>query len=114
MKLGWRAGGAEKEILWEGADMSRIHFITGTKVRNGVSRDTDLSTDLEAVRRKMKELGNVKLIIVDPLSSYIGVQTKMDPHSTRCTHGASPADRLHRTRKGRSYRNYAHEQESDG
>jgi len=73
----------KKRLRWEGADQSMIHFITGTRDRQGKSRPVDLSTDVEQVRRRMRELGNVKLIIVDPLSAYIGSSTKMDSHQDR-------------------------------
>jgi len=72
-----------KRLRWEEADQSMIHFITGTRDRQGKSRPVDLSTDVEQVRRRMRELGNVKLIIVDPLSAYIGSSTKMDSHQDR-------------------------------
>lgn len=69
-----------KRLRWEGADMSMIGFITGTKGRDGKSRGVDLSADVEKLRLKIRELGNVKLIIVDPLSSYVGLHKKMDSY----------------------------------
>jgi hypothetical protein len=73
----------KKRLRWEGADMSQIHFITGTKSHGGKGGPVDLSTDVEQARRKMKELGNVKLLIVDPLSAYVGRSTRMDSNKGR-------------------------------
>ena len=79
---GW-ADTCKKRLRWEGADQSRIHFLTGTKDRQGNTYPVDLSTDLKQVRQKMSELGDVKLIIVDPLSAYVGISAKMDSHQER-------------------------------
>ena len=73
----------KKRLRWEGAYENNIHFILGTRDKHGITRPVDLSTDLEKVKQKMVELGNVKLLIVDPLSAYVGVKRNMDANSER-------------------------------
>jgi hypothetical protein len=72
----------KRRLSWEEADQSKICFITGTGGRDEDSRDIDLSTDLDQVRATMRELGNVKLIIVDPLPFFVGSQSNMNSNST--------------------------------
>ena len=51
-------------------------------VRGGdKSRMFSLISDLDALRRKIKEIGAVKLIIIDPISAYLGV-SKIDSFRT--------------------------------
>ncbi|MCX5915049.1 MAG: AAA family ATPase [Deltaproteobacteria bacterium] len=73
----------KKRLRWEGASESNIHFILGTRDKRGITRPVDLSTDLEKIKQKMDELGNVRLLIVDPLSAYVGVKRNMDANSER-------------------------------
>jgi hypothetical protein len=71
-----------RRLRLEGADMSQVHFVKGMKHKDA-TRPVDLSTDLEKVRQRMRELGNVKLIIVDPLDAYIGLTRHFDTHKGR-------------------------------
>ena len=73
----------KKRLRWEGAYETNIHFVLGTRDKRGITRPVDLSTDLEKIKQKMDELGNVKLLIVDPLSAYVGVKRNMDANSER-------------------------------
>lgn len=54
-----------------GADQSKIHVIPAI-VRNasGVEHHPNLRDDVEAVRRKIQEIGDVRLLMVDPMASY--------------------------------------------
>jgi hypothetical protein len=61
-----------------GADLSRIHFIkmvsdTDEKTKQPRKRMFSLVTDLEKLRRKILEVGDVKAVIIDPVSAYLGV-----------------------------------------
>jgi hypothetical protein len=71
-----------RRLRLEGADMSQVHFVKGMKHKDAI-RPVDLSTDLEKVRQRMRELGNVKLIIVDPLDAYVGLTRHFDTHKGR-------------------------------
>ena len=77
------ASTCKKRLRWEGAHEKNIHFLIGTKDKLGNTYPVDLSTDLVMVRQKMAELGDVKLLIVDPLSAYVGISAKMDSHHDR-------------------------------
>jgi putative DNA primase/helicase len=53
---------------------------------DGKSRRTfDLSADLALLEQKIFEIGNVKLIIIDPISSYLG--SKVDSHVNAAVRG---------------------------
>lgn len=77
------ASTCKKRLHWEDAYDRNVHFLLGTKDKKGNTYPVDLSTDLDKVRQKMAELGDVKLLIVDPLSAYVGISAKMDSHNER-------------------------------
>ncbi|WP_298198565.1 AAA family ATPase [Novosphingobium sp.] len=55
-----------------GADISKVHIVQGV-ARDGQAVDHfQLDTDVAALRAKAKELGDVRLIIIDPPSAYLG------------------------------------------
>jgi AAA domain len=62
------------------ADTSKIHFLTGTKADDDVaSNETamfDISRDVPALRKFLKANQAVKVLIVDPLTAYLGSGTK--------------------------------------
>jgi putative DNA primase/helicase len=55
-----------------GADLDRVHIIKMVKQGDG-KRMFNLVTDLALLKAKIEEIGNVVLIIIDPMSSYLGV-----------------------------------------
>jgi hypothetical protein len=55
-----------------GADRSRIEIISMVR-QNDKDRMFSLLTDLDLLRKKVIEVGNVKLIQIDPISAYLGV-----------------------------------------
>lgn len=55
-----------------GADTSKVHIVQGM-AREGAPTDLfQLDTDIAALRSKALEIGDVKLIIIDPPSAYLG------------------------------------------
>jgi putative DNA primase/helicase len=56
-----------------GADLSKITFLTGTKVA-GTDDETlfDLSRDIAVLRAVLKENPNIRILIIDPLTAYLG------------------------------------------
>ncbi|MGA8149257.1 MAG: AAA family ATPase [Gallionellaceae bacterium] len=57
-------------LLLSGADLSRVFFISD--VRDGDERRSfDPARDMEPLRRKLAEIGDVRLLIVDPIVSAI-------------------------------------------
>jgi hypothetical protein len=63
-----------------GADLNRIEIVK--MVHNaGTDRMFSLVTDLELLRQKVAEVGDVRMIMIDPLSAYLG-NGKMDSFRT--------------------------------
>jgi hypothetical protein len=60
-----------------GADRSRIHILKMVHDRdeNGAPRERmfSLVTDLQKLRQKILEVGNVKIVEIDPVSAYLGI-----------------------------------------
>ena len=63
-----------------GADLSRITIINMVR-ESGADRMFSLLTDLEMLRQKIVEVGNVVLVLIDPISAYLGVG-KIDSYRT--------------------------------
>jgi DNA polymerase I-like protein with 3'-5' exonuclease and polymerase domains len=59
-------------LLAAGADLSRITILKMVHESNA-ERMFSLVTDLSALRQKITEIGNVVLIIIDPVTAYLGV-----------------------------------------
>jgi len=53
-------------LIAAGADKSRVHFISGTRT-NGELLPFDPSTDMVQLAEKATHIGNVRLIVVDPV-----------------------------------------------
>jgi putative DNA primase/helicase len=64
-------------LIAAGADRERVFIVKATRVE-GISQTFDLNADLDLLRRKIVEIGDVSLVCIDPLSSYMG--TKVDSH----------------------------------
>jgi putative DNA primase/helicase len=71
-------------LIAAGADRARVELVSA--VRDGKSRRAfDLSADLALLGKKISEIGDVKLIIIDPISSYLG--PKVDSHVNAAVRG---------------------------
>jgi RecA-family ATPase len=67
-----------------GADRERVQLVSA--VRDEKSRRSfDLSADLALLDQKISAIGDVKLIIIDPISSYLG--PKVDSHVNAAVRG---------------------------
>lgn len=59
-----------------GADLTRVYLIpavlTPTETGEAVRRGFNLSLDIPKLVAKMQELGDVRLVIIDPISAYFG------------------------------------------
>lgn len=53
-----------------GADLNRVFFIQGTK-ENGALRTFDPARDLQTLEQEAKKIGNIALLIVDPVVSAV-------------------------------------------
>jgi putative DNA primase/helicase len=73
-------------LMAAGADRKRVHHVIAVGGNDGKSRRTfDLSADLALLEQKIFEIGDVKLIIIDPISSYLGL--KVDSHVNAAVRG---------------------------
>jgi putative DNA primase/helicase len=63
-----------------GADLNRVHLL-GMVGKRGEKRMVSLQTDLGLLRRKIGDVRDVKLAVIDPVSAYMGVG-KMDSYRT--------------------------------
>src|SRR6516164_7723789 len=72
-------------LVAAGADLKRIILVNGARV-GGVEKMFSLVTDLQLLRAKIEEIGNVVLVIIDPVSAYLGVG-KVDGRSATDVRG---------------------------
>src|SRR5262245_4871031 len=63
-------------LLAAGANLDRVHVVSAVRDANG-RRALNLQHDLDLLERKIAEIGDVALVVVDPVSSYLG---KTDSH----------------------------------
>jgi putative DNA primase/helicase len=59
-------------LVAAGADPKRIHFVNSAHV-GGKAKGFSLITDRELLRKEIERIGNVVLVIIDPVSAYLGV-----------------------------------------
>ena len=65
-------------LMAAGADLDRIHIVTAVTGKDGKGRTTfSLQNDLDLLEQKIDEIGDVALVDIDPVSSYLG---KTDSH----------------------------------
>jgi DNA polymerase len=64
-------------LIAAGADLARVTIIKMLHDETGRERMFSLVSDLAALRRKIIEIGGVKLVVIDPISAYLGID-KMD------------------------------------
>jgi len=54
------------------ADLKRVHIVKMMR-EAGKERMFSLVTDLPALRQKVVEIGDVKMIVIDPIAAYLGI-----------------------------------------
>jgi hypothetical protein len=65
-------------LIAAGADLARVHIVSSVYATDGEGRRSfNLQTDIALLERKIAEIGDVVLVGVDPVSSYMG---KADSH----------------------------------
>lgn len=61
-----------------GADASKVYIVSAVRGEGGKGRRAfNLQADLELLEAEIKRIGDVKLVVIDPVSSYLG---KVDSH----------------------------------
>jgi hypothetical protein len=69
-------------LVSAGADRERVEIVSGVVDSSG-RRTFDLKADIALLESKVRDLGNVKLIIIDPISAYLGKVDGNDNVKTR-------------------------------
>jgi hypothetical protein len=64
-------------LMAAGANLNRVHVVSAIRNADGSRRTLSLQNDLELLEKKIAEVGDVALVDVDPVSSYLG---KTDSH----------------------------------
>lgn len=59
-------------LMAAGADRSRVHVVSAVRDAGGGRRALSLQNDLALLEQKIGEIGDVALVIIDPVSSYLG------------------------------------------
>jgi RecA-family ATPase len=55
-----------------GADLSRIHIIEAVQLDDGTEALPSLRSDIEKIEEAVSSMGDCRLIIIDPISAYLG------------------------------------------
>jgi putative DNA primase/helicase len=72
-------------LIAAGADLKRVHFVNGARI-DGENKMFNLVTDLHLLHKTIKRISNVALVIIDPVSAYLGVG-KVDGRSATDVRG---------------------------
>lgn len=59
-------------FLAAGGDPEKLHILQAVQLEEGGERTFNLQADLAALEEKIIEVGDVTLVIIDPISSYLG------------------------------------------
>jgi hypothetical protein len=60
-------------LIAAGADLKRVHIVAAATKMDGTGRKTfSLKTDVDLLEELARQTGNVRVIIVDPISAYMG------------------------------------------
>ena len=81
-------------LVAAGADLDRVEIIKMAHNADGTERMFNLVTDLPALRAKIEEVGDVILVIIDPVSAYLGVGKISGGSSTDVRGVLSPLTKL--------------------
>ncbi len=73
-------------LMAAGADLKKVFIVTAVRGDDGKGRRAfNLQSDLEHLEAKITEIGDVRLVVIDPISSYLG--PKVDSHVNAAVRG---------------------------
>ena len=73
-------------LIAAGADLTKVFIVTAVRDNDGKGRRAfNLQSDLEHLEAKITEIGDVRLVNIDPISSYLG--PKVDSHVNAAVRG---------------------------
>ena len=67
-----------------GADLTKIHVLKSSFVKNGKRKTFNLGDDLDVLTNAVKQVGDVRFVCIDAVTSYMG---KIDSHRTTDVRG---------------------------
>jgi AAA domain len=85
-------------LMAAGANLSRVHIVSAVRVQDGKGRRAfNLQSDLELLEHEIKRIDDIRLVVIDPISSYLG--PNIDSHVNAAVRGVlepigEMADRL--------------------
>ncbi len=65
------------------AAMKRIHFLEAVRPVNEENREVRLDLDIPAIEKQLKQNSNIRLVIIDPISNYLGEVSMMQEQDVR-------------------------------
>jgi hypothetical protein len=77
-----------------GANLERVEIVKMARKPDGTKRMFNLATDLLLLESKIAEVGNVILVIIDPISAYLGVGKINSSSATDVRGVLSPLSKL--------------------
>jgi len=70
---------------YAGADLGKVHIVQAMVEGNGKRRSFNLQRDLDALTEEIKKVGDVLIVCIDPVTSYMG--DGIDSHRTTDVRG---------------------------
>ena len=78
-------------LIAAGADMSRVYIVEAVKVgqgENAAERQFNIVSDIDALCEAIDRIGDVKLVIIDPITAYLGTDKAVDSHKNASVRSA--------------------------
>ena len=73
-------------LMAAGADRNKVFIVTSVRSDDGKGRRAfNLQSDLEHLEAEIRKIGDVRLVVIDPISSYLG--PKVDSHVNAAVRG---------------------------
>lgn len=74
---------AVPRLIAAGADMKRVHFLLAARPVQKEDREVKLDMDIPAIEKKLEQHPNIRLIVIDPVSNYLGDVNMMAEQEVR-------------------------------
>jgi putative DNA primase/helicase len=66
-------------LVAAGANTDRVHYLKSVHV-DGKPRSFNIQTNMDAIARKVRELGDVAMVVIDPITAFLGGGNEVDTH----------------------------------
>jgi putative DNA primase/helicase len=90
-------------LIAAGADASRVHIVEAIREAGGPNapeRQFDLAKDVQTLCRAIDEIGDVRLVIIDPITAYLGTGKDVDSHKNAEVRAALAPLQVHASKYG--------------